>query len=601
MRDAVEELRLAGVTSLFRGSGRRFRLRLLAAMAAAAETTLAHARAVVTEVEARFEAVRARRTLRLKSRRITDTEDTGDTGDTRNAGDDINCGNGRDGDEDRPGSGIGAGRDRGGAATVSADDGEGVEESQAAREEAGGGASAGPGAPTQVVAGILRAAGNLVEGPFRGFELRGLPGLLEGAAEGAVGAAANVTAATLALAAALADRLHLFSAAAATGTRADCGGGGGLGSGHGDGTTATAGGGGGGGMAGGGSGSGSFSTRGRGGTTAPSRLRPLRPPPANHLEPLLPFDGVQALIRELHAFAAGGRFAHETFVGGAALVLPRGAFVAVTSRHVIVGVATSAGGDWVGNESNGGCSGGGGMVVISWLVREALPLEDVIAVDAAAQVVIIRALPRRWGGVTSSSGGSGGGGGGGGSAGWGVGVEGVGGDGSYGGIGWASTEGGAGGSASTFLPNDPPPLTVLQPVAFIAGAASRLTSRMALGVSTVRAAAAGLMYTKTVGKRGRAGAPTTRMGVTCASGDEDSAAGAGAGAGSGVAGSASVSDAGGADDSCVREVALHFRDEVIAGRLRDDVAGATAAAAAGIVAAAAAAGTTRGGRSIVSF
>ena len=38
----------------------------------------------------------------------------------------------------------------------------------------------------EVVVGVLRAAGSLVEAPLQGAELRGIPGFLEGAAEGAM-------------------------------------------------------------------------------------------------------------------------------------------------------------------------------------------------------------------------------------------------------------------------------------------------------------------------------------------------------------------------------------------------------------------------------
>ena len=50
----------------------------------------------------------------------------------------------------------------------------------------------------------------------------------------------------------------------------------------------------------------------------------------------------------------GGRFARECFVAGAKLVRPRGAFVAVTDKHVIVGVN-------VGSSSETGAS--------KWLAR----------------------------------------------------------------------------------------------------------------------------------------------------------------------------------------------------------------------------------------
>ena len=120
---------------------------------------------------------------------------------------------------------------------------------------------------------------------------------------------------------------------------------------------------------------------GRGGVVLTPRLRPPRPPPANHFEPLLPFNGVEAMARELHQYAAGGRFARECFVAGAKLVRPRGAFVAVTDKHVIVGVN-------VGSSSETGAS--------KWLAREALPLEDVVTVSrGSAETVVVRALPRR--------------------------------------------------------------------------------------------------------------------------------------------------------------------------------------------------------------
>ena len=61
-----------------------------------------------------------------------------------------------------------------------------------------------------VVAGVLRAAGHLVEGPLQGAELRGVPGLVEGAAEGVFGAAASTANAALALATDLADKLERY-------------------------------------------------------------------------------------------------------------------------------------------------------------------------------------------------------------------------------------------------------------------------------------------------------------------------------------------------------------------------------------------------------
>ena len=218
-----------------------------------------------------------------------------------------------------------------------------------------------PEHPTwEVVVGVLRAAGSLVEAPLQGAELRGLPGLLEGAAEGAMGAAANVTSATLTLASALVDKLALygdstFETESEESSNAQSGANPAIG-------------------------------RGRGGATVTPRLRPPRPPPANHLEPLLPFNGVEAMARELHQYAAGGRFAKESFQFGAKLVRPRGAFVAVTDCHVIVGVN-------VGSSSETGAS--------KWLAREALPLDDVVTVSRGeaedASVVVLRALPRRIG------------------------------------------------------------------------------------------------------------------------------------------------------------------------------------------------------------
>ena len=61
-----------------------------------------------------------------------------------------------------------------------------------------------------VVAGVLRAAGHLVEGPLQGAELNGVPGLVEGAAEGVFGAAAATASAALSLATNLADKLETY-------------------------------------------------------------------------------------------------------------------------------------------------------------------------------------------------------------------------------------------------------------------------------------------------------------------------------------------------------------------------------------------------------
>ena len=204
---------------------------------------------------------------------------------------------------------------------------------------------------------MLRAAGSLVEAPLQGAELRGIPGFLEGAAEGAMGAAANVTSATLTLASALVDKLAVYGDSNVDEEES--------------------------GSLGAQSGNADRMIRlpGRSGVVLTPRLRPPRPPPANHFEPLLPFNGVEAMARELHQYAAGGRFARECFVAGAKLVRPRGAFAAVTDKHVIVGVN-------VGSSSETGAS--------KWLAREALPLEDVVTVSrSSGETVVVRALPRR--------------------------------------------------------------------------------------------------------------------------------------------------------------------------------------------------------------
>ena len=320
IRGAVVELRSAPAR---RGASRRFRRRVAAAVAEAAKTTLQHAREVTGEVEARFSERRDLRAAMLRLRRIEDPP--------AEVNEDVHTGESR----------------------VNAD-------SAGAPNPPGTEPSPGPEHPTwEVVVGVLRAAGSLVEAPLQGAELRGLPGLLEGAAEGAMGAAANVTSATLTLASALVDKLALygdstFETESEESSNAQSGASPAIG-------------------------------RGRGGATVTPRLRPPRPPPANHLEPLLPFNGVEAMVRELHQYAAGGRFAKESFQFGAKLVRPRGAFVAVTDVHVIVGVN-------VGSSSETGAS--------KWLAREALPLEDVVTVshgEMDASVVVLRALPRRIG------------------------------------------------------------------------------------------------------------------------------------------------------------------------------------------------------------
>ena len=284
---AVVELRSAPAR---RGAGRRFRRRIASAVAEAAKTTLQHAREVTGEVEARFLEARELRAARLRLRRIEEPDQE----------------NVDDGRIERAGIRRRAVDRRRDVVVV-------------ARVEH----------PTwEVVVGVLRAAGSLVEAPLQGAELRGIPGFLEGAAEGAMGAAANVTSATLTLASALVDKLAVYGDSNVDDEESS------------------------------GAQSSQMSIRGgRGGVVLTPRLRPPRPPPANHLEPLLPFNGVEAMARELHQYAAGGRFAGECFVAGAKLVRPRGAFVAVTDAHVIVGVN-------VGSSSETGAS--------KWLAREAL-------------------------------------------------------------------------------------------------------------------------------------------------------------------------------------------------------------------------------------
>ena len=272
IRGAVVELRSAPAR---RGASRRFRRRIAAAVAEAAKTTLQHAREVTGEVEARFSERRDSRAAMLRLRRIEDPP--------AEVNEDVHTGE---------------------STRVNADSA-GVPNPPLGTEP-----TTQPEHPTwEVVVGVLRAAGSLVEAPLQGAELRGLPGLLEGAAEGAMGAAANVTSATLTLASALVDKLALygdstFETESEESSNAQSGANPAIG-------------------------------RGRGGATVTPRLRPPRPPPANHLEPLLPFNGVEAMARELHQYAAGGRFAKESFQFGAKLVRPRGAFVAVTDvpRH----------------------------------------------------------------------------------------------------------------------------------------------------------------------------------------------------------------------------------------------------------------------------
>ena len=152
-------------------SATRFSRRVAAAVAAWAKTILRHAREVTSEMEERFEAAKRRRVERLRSRRIADDEAE---------------------DEDESSRGIGASTENPEA------------DAERAKRAVNAGVVAG------VVAGVLRAAGHLVEGPLQGAELRGVPGLVEGAAEGVFGAAAATANAALALAADLADKLETY-------------------------------------------------------------------------------------------------------------------------------------------------------------------------------------------------------------------------------------------------------------------------------------------------------------------------------------------------------------------------------------------------------
>ena len=203
----------------------------------------------------------------------------------------------------------------------------------------------------------LRAAGSLVEGPLQGAELGGVPGFVEGAAEGVFGAAASVASAALAIASDLTERLATYG-----GQSVDDDG---------------------------------LVRRLRG--TGPPRLRPPRPPPASLLEPILPYNGVEASARQLQAFAAKGRFAREQYVGGASLTRPRGAFVAVTSRRLLVGIAVASSAEDPESEPTGNRAATS-TGAASWLTREALPHGDIIEVETDredARVVVVRALPRR--------------------------------------------------------------------------------------------------------------------------------------------------------------------------------------------------------------
>ena len=336
---AASELRSAPAR---RGAGRRFRRRVAAAVAAWAKTILEHAREVAEEAESRFESARARRLERLASRRIADGGDESRDGREEDE-DDHHHHHRRDGRRDD--------------ADGSDDDRRGSTAHPLALASSASSAGARPGLVGGVVYRALRAAGSLVEGPLQGAELGGVPGFVEGAAEGVFGAAASVASAALALASDLTDRLASYG-----GQSVDDDG---------------------------------LVQRLRG--AGPPRLRPPRPPPASLLEPILPYNGVEASARELQAFAAKGRFAREQYVGGASLTRPRGAFVAVTSRRLLVGIAVASSAADPESEPTGNRAATT-TGAASWLTREALPHEDIVAVETDrtdARVVVVRALPRR--------------------------------------------------------------------------------------------------------------------------------------------------------------------------------------------------------------
>ena len=142
-------------------SATKFSKRVASAVAAWAHTILKHAQRVTCEMEERFENARARRVERLRERHIAEVTEEGDPKlDTQS------------------------------------------KELVSAVTEAG--------LVAAVVAGVLRAAGHLVEGPLQGAELNGVPGLVEGAAEGVFGAAAATASAALSLATNLADKLETY-------------------------------------------------------------------------------------------------------------------------------------------------------------------------------------------------------------------------------------------------------------------------------------------------------------------------------------------------------------------------------------------------------
>jgi hypothetical protein len=161
-------------------SATRFSRRVAAAVAAWAKTLLRHARQVTSEMEERFEAAKRRRVERLRSRRIADDEeDAGDTsiGETKRQ-------------------------------TVFAKQNETtlrttpIAFATRARRTPASSPASSPACSAR--------RGTWWRARCRAQELRGVPGLVEGAAEGVFGAAAATANAALALATDLADKLETY-------------------------------------------------------------------------------------------------------------------------------------------------------------------------------------------------------------------------------------------------------------------------------------------------------------------------------------------------------------------------------------------------------
>jgi len=459
IRAATRELFASNVS---RGIGRRcalFSSRCVWAVGVWARTTLAHARDVAHEVEARFEASRERRVLSLRERRIEEEdEDGGGDGDSKKKATEEARAPAGASDAVVVSSSAGAGGSSTSTLKTSnsttketststssssvkilpADDAT----SAAGRPTSTTSTSTGGGEendesktttraadhPKDVVSGMLRALGKLVEAPLQGVELRGLPGLVEGAMEGVAGATANLAAASLKLAIILCDKAYAVVARASDGgddlesvsiTAAAVGGG-------------------------------LVITRHRVSNVSAPRLRPPRPAPSD-TEPLLPFNGELALTREMHQarsiqkffnhrpvstfdrvgpfqltgelflpqYASDGKYAKAAYLGGAAIVKPRGGYVVVTSEHVVVGVAvihktplgSSDRGSLNGSTAAERDASGEGAESLGaaateppaaakpsgWVVRDAFPLREVVGVRGALYHTLVPIRPRRRG------------------------------------------------------------------------------------------------------------------------------------------------------------------------------------------------------------